>query len=375
MAGGAGARGRPVEKRAQCLRARLKKQRRCPRHLTHPLPTQQSVSYKQLARKHGLHVDIAKAALFAFAERAGSSAVSATFLVGGYRPDGSHTVRLVPAADLDAARGEFNPVTGVHCFAVAPAARHGGGTGATALWSGDAADEATLYDGAVAGGDNALVDGRCSAVECPGLVRVARPVKPAKAAPPPPSAPKPATKPAVPAAKPTAKKKGGGIAAQIKRAAAAAPKRSAPAAADGSDSDGPVRAGRRSVPRVDSSDDEEPAPPADPYAEEEGVPSPSPAAAAAARGAGVAPKKRKVTRTTINENGEEVTEEVCEDGGGEEAGAAPPPPPPPRKAASPAAKKRPSPAPKGTVAPAKGQTKATAAKGTKSIASFFSRKK
>ena len=301
--------------------------------------------------------------------------MAATFLVAGYRTDSTHTVRLVPAADLDAVRSEFNPVTGVHCFAVAPAARHGGGTGAAALWSGDAADEATLYDAAVAGGDNALVDGRCSAVECPGLVRVARPVKSTKAAPPPPPpAAKPAVKPPPPAAKkPAPEKKGGGIAAQIKRAAAAAPKRPAPAAADGSDSDGRVRAGRRSVPRVDSSDDEEPAPLADPYAEEEGVPSPSPTAATAARVAGAAPKKRKVTRTTINENGEEVTEEVWEDGGGGDEPAAPPPPP--RKAASPAVKKRASPAPKGPVAPAKGQTKAAAAKGTKNIASFFSRKK
>ena len=108
--------------------------------LPHALNTDsQSVSYKWLARKHGIPADAAKQLLFSFVEaeqQGGGPGVAATYLVAGWSSSSSettgngsssnsndkeHVVMLVPARDLERARGLLDPLTALHVFAVAPA--------------------------------------------------------------------------------------------------------------------------------------------------------------------------------------------------------------------------------------------------------------
>jgi hypothetical protein len=373
----------------------------------------QSVSYKWLAREFSLPATLAKQLLFVYLEEAAGGA-AATYLVAGWEAGASgdattrqHIVRLVPATRLDAARAALDPVTAVHVYSVAPCQPKDPAD----VWNADAAQSAALFAGLLKGQANALTDNRCAAVAGPTVAWAGRAAVPVpEVVPPPPAKFAPAgllkVDPSKPpasaaaamhaakaaAAAPKKKKAGGGagksVISQI-AAAAARPRAGGAATAqlkaepmDEDEDEAPVRrrggsAGRaRAV--VDTSDDdddgagcaveEEDAPPSPAPA-----PSPFPSPVAAAKrptpgavkaGEKAGAKKRKVTKTTINARGEEVTEVVMEDvvdddedggndtqkeGGGGAAAPAPALSPPKAKAAgkkatSGAAAKKPSPA-------------------------------
>ena len=381
-----------------------------------PSPPPQSVSYKWLAREFSLPATLAKQLLFAYLEQAKDGA-AATYLVAGWEKEAkpaSHVVRLVPGTRLADARAALDPVTSVHVYSVAPCQPKDPAD----VWNADAAQTATLFAGLLKGEANPLTDNRCSAIAGPHVAWAGRkaPEPPVAPAPPPakaatagllkvdPSKPPAST---APQGKAGGKKKAGGIMSQI-AAAAARPKAATkvapkPEPMEEDDDEPPVRRGGggagpatgRARAVVDSSSDEE---------EEEGAgaadaappspaaalsPSPSPAAAKRSTppggvkaGAVAGAKKRKVTRTTINAKGEEVTEvimeDVSEDGGagveneaGEGVAAVPAvaatvtaPSPTAGAAKGAGAKKKPSPA-GGKKAPPAGQ---------KSLLGFFGKK-